>query len=183
MKYEKYTDEEIATLLTMYEAGIPVRLIADRLGRTREQVSSKIGKMRKKGIKIEHRKIVPVKINAFRREYGVKLGDIRNSILNGAIEPEAFEWMFRKARSEGYDSVAEMLVDYIIDLYVEEDGLKNAARKEDGIPMHKHRARSCRSSMKMRLAASKNVRTRQKGGVKVTLPETPWETEGGKSDG
>ena len=175
MKYEKYTDEEIATLLTMYEAGIPVRLIADRLGRTREQISSKIGKMRRSGIKIEHRKIVPVQMNAFRRDYGVKLGDIRNNILNGAIKPEAFEWMFRKAAAEGYDSVAEMLVDYIIDIYVEEEELKNAEKAEDGVPMHQHRPRSCRTSIKMRLAASKNVRSRQKNGMQVTLPKTPWD--------
>jgi hypothetical protein len=102
----------------MYEAGYPVKIIAKELGRSREQVSNKIGKMRKSGIDIRHRKIVPVKMNDFRRSYGVKLGDIRNSILNGAIDPEAFEWMFRKAADGGYDSVAEMLVDYIMDEYM-----------------------------------------------------------------
>lgn len=117
-KYEAYTDAEIATLLGMYEAGYPVKIIAKELGRSREQVSNKIGKMRKSGIDIKHRKIVPVKMNEFRRRYGVKLGDIRNNILNGAIDPEAFEWMFRKAADEGYDSVAEMLVDYIMDEYM-----------------------------------------------------------------
>jgi len=42
-------------------------------------------------------------------------------------------------------------------------------------PMHKHRARSNKVSIKMRLAASKNVRTRHKDGMKITMPKAPWE--------
>lgn len=42
-------------------------------------------------------------------------------------------------------------------------------------PMHKHRARSNEVSLKMRLAASKNVRTRHKDGMKVTVAKAPWE--------
>lgn len=42
-------------------------------------------------------------------------------------------------------------------------------------PMHKHRARSSGTSIKMRLAASKNVRTRHKDGMKVTVAKAPWE--------
>ena len=43
------------------------------------------------------------------------------------------------------------------------------------IPMHKHRSRSSEVSLKMRLAASKNVRTRHKDGMKVTVSKAPWE--------
>lgn len=42
-------------------------------------------------------------------------------------------------------------------------------------PMHKHRARSNEVSLKMRLAASKNVRTRHKDGMRVTVAKAPWE--------
>lgn len=41
-------------------------------------------------------------------------------------------------------------------------------------PMHKHRTRSNGVSLKMRLAASKNVRTRTKGQEAVSLPKEPW---------
>ena len=44
-------------------------------------------------------------------------------------------------------------------------------------PMHKHRRRSNAVSLKMRLAASKNVRTRHKGGMEVTMPKAPWENK------
>lgn len=54
-------------------------------------------------------------------------------------------------------------------------------------PMHKHRARSNKVSIKMRLAASKNARTRHKGGMKITIPKAPWEDKdaeltGGKDE-
>lgn len=41
-------------------------------------------------------------------------------------------------------------------------------------PMHKHRPRSNGVSLKMRLAASKNVRTRTKGQEAVSLSKEPW---------
>ena len=44
-------------------------------------------------------------------------------------------------------------------------------------PMHKHRTRSNGVSIKMRLAASKNVRTRHKDGMKITLPKEPWNNQ------
>jgi len=43
--------------------------------------------------------------------------------------------------------------------------------------MHKHRHRSNEVSLKMRLAASKNVRTRHKDGMSVTMPIAPWEKD------
>lgn len=54
-------------------------------------------------------------------------------------------------------------------------------------PMHKHRPRSNKASIKMRLAASKNVRTRHKDGMKITMPKAPWEDKdaeltGGKDE-
>jgi len=44
-------------------------------------------------------------------------------------------------------------------------------------PMHRHRSRSNKVSLKMRLAASKNVRTRHKDGMIVTMPIAPWEDD------
>jgi hypothetical protein len=56
--------------------------------------------------------------------------------------------------------------------------LYQRGKAEIAKPMHKHRARSNGVSIKMRLAASKNIRTRHKDGMEVTLPKTPW----GKKD-
>lgn len=53
-------------------------------------------------------------------------------------------------------------------------------KSREGTPMHKHRSRSKGVSLKMRIAASKNVRTRHKDGMPVTLPRSPWEKSVGK---
>ena len=49
-------------------------------------------------------------------------------------------------------------------------------------PMHKHRARANKTSIRMRLAASKNIRTRHKDGMQISLPKAPWEKKEAKKD-
>jgi len=46
-------------------------------------------------------------------------------------------------------------------------------------PMHKHRPRANDTSLKMRIASSENLRTRQAGGIKITMPKAPWEEANG----
>lgn len=50
-------------------------------------------------------------------------------------------------------------------------------------PMHKHRTRTNGVSLKMRLAASKNVRTRNVDGMKISLCRAPWEKPSKKQKG
>lgn len=42
-------------------------------------------------------------------------------------------------------------------------------------PMHKHRPRANNTSLKMRIASSENIRTRQTGGIKITMKKAPWD--------
>lgn len=53
--------------------------------------------------------------------------------------------------------------------------------KNHNIPTHKHRPRSNGVSLKMRLAASKSVRTRHKDGMEVSLPKEPWAKKEGRA--
>ena len=49
--------------------------------------------------------------------------------------------------------------------------------------MHKHRQRSKPITLGARLAASKNVRTRYKDGMKITMPRAPWEKKNAELTG
>ena len=120
--------QDVRLLIEMFEDGIAVAEIAERLGRTAGATRYKIARLREAGHHIERRRRTIQSGQDLRNISGIKVGSLSHALFaENVASRKAITWIADKISREGYASLAEFLVDLAIDQYFEEEDQKRAA--------------------------------------------------------
>ena len=109
---------DTALIWRLHEQGMTNKAIAEQNGWGIHKVASAIGRGRERGV-ISKPKLMTA-VDHRRRFGGIRRGSINNVML-GLCE-ERQEWLVSSAFEQGYDSIAEYLLDVVLDLYDTEFG-------------------------------------------------------------
>lgn len=124
--------QDVRLLIEMFEDGIAVAEIAERLGRTAGATRYKIARLREAGHHIERRRRTIQSGQDLRNISGIKVGSLSHALFaENVASRKAITWIADKISREGYASLAEFLVDLAIDQYFEEEDQKRAAEACD----------------------------------------------------
>ena len=104
---------ETALIWTLHEKGMTNKAIAEQNGWGIHKVASAIGRGRDRGILAKPR---PMSAMDHRRRFGgIRRGSIKN-VMEGLSEDRQ-EWLVSNAYEQGYNSLAEYVLDLVMDVY------------------------------------------------------------------
>ena len=121
----KYTDREIATVVTMAKNGYRYEAIAEHMGRSLGSILNLIYRMRARGEAIPYRR----NLKRFGRQetttlgkraaekLGVKLGYVSAAINAENIGDDVRFWILNETSKNKFDTVADFLIDMAVDVY------------------------------------------------------------------
>lgn len=121
----KYTDREIATVMTMAKNGYRYEAIAAHMNRSLGSILNLIYRMRAQGEKIPYRR----NLKRFGRQetttlgkraaekLGVKLGYVSAAINAENIGDDVRFWILNETSKNKFDTVADFLIDLAVDVY------------------------------------------------------------------
>ena len=125
-----YTVEEEAVIIAMYKQGHTMPTIARALKRTQGSVKDKIFRLRNEGVLLKPRKNVPTALDhradgitskGVHHMFNLATGKIGDILFKGeTVTTEVLNWMCDSAVNGGYPSLAEWMVDQVVDKYYEE---------------------------------------------------------------
>lgn len=122
---KKYTDQEMATILTMAKNGYRYEAIAKHMNRKMGSILNLIYRMRAKGENIPYRR----NLKRFGQQesttlgkraaekLGVKLGYMSNAINSENISDDVRFWILNETSKNKFETVADFLVDLAVDVY------------------------------------------------------------------
>jgi hypothetical protein len=131
----KYTDREIATVITMAKNGYRYEAIAEHINRSLGSILNLIYRMRAQGEAIPYRR----NLKRFGQQksttlgkraaekLGVKLGYVSAAINAENIGDDVRFWILNETSKNKFDTVADFLIDMAVDVYFleqEEKGKK-----------------------------------------------------------
>lgn len=109
---------DTAVIWNLHEQGYTNKAIAEQNGWGIHKVASAIGRGRERGTLARPKLMTAV--DHRRRFGGMRRGSISDVML-GLCE-ERQEWLVSNAFEQGYDSIAEYVLDVVLDLYDQEHG-------------------------------------------------------------
>ena len=111
-------------IVKMYKSGMDVPEIIRAINGTYPQVTSAIRRAQERGeIPIDKKKPPITNIAALRNRYAMKTGGLGEALMANA-SPEVWVFAAEHTANNGYDSMAEYLIDLLIEAYYEQGGAK-----------------------------------------------------------
>ena len=111
-------------IVKMYKSGMDVPEIIRAINGTYPQVTSAIRRAQERGeIPINKKKPPITNIAALRNRYDMKTGGLGEALMANA-SPEVWVFAAEHTANNGYDSMAEYLIDLLIEAYYEQGGAK-----------------------------------------------------------
>lgn len=112
-------------IVKMYKSGMNVPEIIRAINGTYSQVTSALRRAQERGeIPINKEKKPPItNVEALRRRYDMKTGGIGEALTANA-SPEVWVFAAEHTVNNGYDSMAEYLIDLLVEAYYEQGGAK-----------------------------------------------------------
>jgi|TARA_B110000285_G_scaffold10706_1_gene10651 hypothetical protein len=111
-------------IVKMYKSGMDVPEIIRAINGTYPQVTSAIRRAQERGeIPINKEKPPITNVEALRRRYDMKTGGIGEALMANA-SPEVWVFAAEHTINNGYGSMAEYLIDLLIEAYYEQGGAK-----------------------------------------------------------
>ncbi len=111
-------------IVKMYKSGMDVPEIIRAINGTYPQVTSAIRRAQERGeIPINKEKPPITNVEALRRRYDMKTGGIGEALMANA-SPEVWVFAAEHTINNGYASMAEYLIDLLIEAYYEQGGAK-----------------------------------------------------------
>tara|TARA_R110001632_G_scaffold97193_1_gene203665 strand:- start:1133 stop:1501 length:369 start_codon:yes stop_codon:yes gene_type:complete len=109
-------------IIELYKSGMDVPEIIRDINGTYPQVTSAIRRAQERGELPKAREKPPItNIEALRRRYDVKTGGIGEALTTNA-SPEVWVFAAEYTINNGYSSMAEYLIDLLIEAYYEQGG-------------------------------------------------------------
>lgn len=125
-----YSVQDEAVIIAMYKQGHTMPTIARTLNRTQGSVKDKIFRLRTEGVLLKPRKNVASALNhradgitakGVHHMFNLATGKIGDLLFKSeAVTTEVLNWMCDSAVNGGYPSLAEWMVDVVVDKYYEE---------------------------------------------------------------
>jgi hypothetical protein len=111
-------------IVKLYKSGMDVPEIIRAINGTYPQVTSAIRRAQERGeIPINKEKPPITNVEALRRRYDIKTGGIGEALAANA-SPEVWVFAAEHMVNNGYGSMAEYLIDLLIEAYYEQGGAK-----------------------------------------------------------
>ena len=111
-------------IVKMYKSGMDVPEIIRAINGTYPQVTSAIRRAQERGEIPINKETPPItNVEALRRRYDMKTGGIGEALMANA-SPEVWVFAAEHTANNGYDSMAEYLIDLLVEAYYEQGGAK-----------------------------------------------------------